>query len=323
MPITSVGSWLPTIDEFITHWTAVDLVVGLGGFVLPGGYGVANLTSDRALVDTAITNVENLDNILNTNRGQRDVLRVPMLDRMRQFNSIVRGHFQGTRYVRALGRIPNFTAAPGVWRVRMDDMQNLWTVINTNSPAIPGFTPPLLLAAGYAVAGFTTDNNGLDAAFTAVSNSEQNDQQGRHQRDAVFAPVYNRMKQYRLSVRGILPAGHPLLASIPALTPPAGSTPQAASLNGSWNAGTDLADFVWTHPNVGAIDHWEFRQHPGPTYRAAEEQAVPGGNLPVGTMAFSTDFTLVAPGSSALFAVYAVAPTGNEKRSNVVRVVRP
>ena len=81
--------------------------------------------------------------------------------------------------------------------------------------------------------------------------------------------------------------------------------------------------FVWTHPNVAAIDHWEFRQHPGPTYKAAEEQAVPGGNLPVGTMAFSTDFTLVAPGSSALFAVYALAPTGNEKRSNVIKIVRP
>src|SRR3990172_9727814 len=142
MPITSVGSWLPRMDEFIAHWTAVNTALGLNPFVMTGGYAVATLTSDRALVDTAITDVTNLDNILNNNRGQRDVLRVPMHDRLRQFNFAVRGQFQGTRYPRSLSRIPNLQGSAGVWRQAMDDVQNLWTAINTNSPAIPGFTPP-------------------------------------------------------------------------------------------------------------------------------------------------------------------------------------
>lgn len=324
MPVTSVGSWLPTMDEFITHWTGVNTFLGLGGpFLLTGAYGVGQFQLDRITVDASITNVENLDNTLNNARGDRDIKRAAMLDRLRQFNFGVRGQFQSTKYILSLPKLPVFTSAPGAWRRIMDDDQNLWTTINTNSPPITGFTPPFLLAGGYTVANFTTENNALDAVFTTVTNGEQNGQQARKQRDADFKPPYSRMKQYRLAVRSVLPAGHPLLLSIPLLTPAPGSTPPAANLSGVWNAGTQMADLVWAHSNVAVVDHWEVRQHSGPVYKVSEEQAVPGGNLPVGTMSFSTDFTLVAPGSQALFKVYAVTPTGNEKGSNAVKIVRP
>lgn len=289
--------------------------------MLIGGYEVADLSGDRTALDAAIGNVQNLLNTLTTSRGDRDIKRAAMRDRLNQFNNSVRGQLPGSRYLPSLQRLPSFASGPGRWRDIMDDYINLWGSINSNVPSVPGFTPPLLMSGGYTVALFTTDCGALDAAFTAVTTNEQNAQQARLQRNEVFEPIYQRLLQYRQAVIGALPPGHPLLDSIPRVTPAAGSTPAAANLSGVWNAGTAMGDLTWTHPEPGELDHFEIRYHPGPTYKASEEQVV--DSVPNNVFAFSTNFGLVASGSRALFKVYAVTPESNERGSNTVSIVRP
>jgi len=233
----------------------------------------------------------------------------------------VRGQLPGSLYLHSIPRTPLFASSPGVWRDAMDDMANLWATINTNTPAVPGFTPPLKLSGAYLQATFATDAAALSTAFTAVSNADIGLKNSREARDIAFAPVYQRMKQYRLAVAAALPPGHPLASSIPALTPPPGATPDPVQLSASWNSGTDMADLVWSTSVDPNLSEYSIRYHPGPRYKAAEEQTV--DSVPAGTTTFSTDFGLPAPGSVAWFKVYVVLTTGNEKGSNAVKVVRP
>jgi len=63
MPITNLDSYLPTAQEFINHWTQVNLELGPGGpLTLLGGYMVALLTTDQTTLDAAMTAVVAADN---------------------------------------------------------------------------------------------------------------------------------------------------------------------------------------------------------------------------------------------------------------------
>ena len=320
MAITGVGSWLPTVDEFLAHWAEVDTFVGGTGFGL-GMYKRASLVTDRANLAAAFTDVQAKDNLRQTAAGDRDVKRAGVRPRILQFGPAVRGLLPGSRYIPSLPRTPNFQDSPGKWRNAMDDVTNLWTTINANTPAVTGFVPPLTLSGAYLVAAFTTDAAALSTAFTTVTTTDQDAQLSRNQRDAIFVPIYERMRQYRLAVVAALPPGNPLIASLPRLTPAAGSTPDPVQLSASWDAAESKARLVWSASLDAALDFYSIRYHPGPKYKAAEEQVV--GSAPVGTLEFLTDFGLPAQGSVAWFKVYVVTTTGNEKGSNAVKVVRP
>ena len=321
MPISGIGSWLPTIDEFIAHWTAVNAALAPGSFRLPGNYTVANLTTDRNGLDTAINDVEAKLNLRTTAAGDRDVKRAAIRPRMLQFGPTVRGLLTGSRHIPSLRQTPKFSASAGIWRQAMADMLDLWTAINTNTPAVPGFTPPLLLSGLYPVATFATDKTALDAAFTAVGTTQINLEAARETRDLLFQPIYNHLKQYRLSVAAALPVGSPLIGTIPALTPPPGSTPQAVSLAGTWDVPGDTGRLDWSASTRPDLDHYAIRYHPGPRYKADEEQAVT--TVAPGILTLDTLFGLPASGSVAWFKVYVVTTTGNEKGSNAVKIVRP
>jgi len=321
MPITSVGSWLPTIDEFKTHWLAVNVALSPSEMILSGGYDEPSLEDDRAALVLVLGTVTAKVNILTSSAGDRDIKRAGIRPRMMQFRQAVGGQLPGSQHAKSLPKTPRFSSSPGLWREAMTDMLTLWTTINTNVPPIAGFAPPLVLGGPYAVAAYTTEKGAMDSAFTAVNVNEQVLKQTRRSRDATFEPIYERLKQYRQAVIGALPVGNALLDSIPRLTPPPGSTPPPTNLSGVWNAGTTEADLTWEELALPNFDYWSIRAHPGPKWRNDEAETI--GQVFSPDLSFSTDHGLVASGSMQLFAVFTVVTTGNERRSNVVKVIRP
>ena len=322
MPITGLGSWLPTIDEFLAHWQQVNDALGLTPLVLSGVYGRSNLVTDRATLAANFADVQSKENLRQTAAGDRDVKRTLVRPKILQFGPAVRGFLPGSRYLLSIPRTPNFGDSPGRWRNAMDDMSSLWTTINANSPAVPGFTPPLVLSGPYAVAAFNTDAASLSTAFTTLETADQNAQLAREQRNQTFEPIFVWLKQYRLVVVATFPPGHPLVDSLPKLTPPPGSTPDPVQASVSWDAGLLKARIVWSASADPELDYYSIRYHPGPRYKASEEQTV--GSVPgAGALEFLTDFGLPASGSVAWFKVYVVTLTSNEKGSNAVKQIRP
>lgn len=320
MPISSLASYLSTMQEFITHWTAVNTNLGPGGpLVLTGGYAVATLTSDRAALETAIIAVEPAANALGTAANNRDILKAPLKERVRQFRATGLSFLRGSQYIRRLPRLPSFFASPGDFMHTLDGMANLWTTINATPPA--GFTPPLKLQSGYLVAAFNTDVAAMRAAFAAWDAADQTLAIARGNRDMLLPPIPPRLAQYRQAVLATYPPGHALILSLPAIRPAPGSTPRAVDLSITWDAGLGKAHLVWTASDNPNLDHYSVRSCDPPRYRAADEVVVQ--EVAAGTTELFTDIGLEAPGSSRMMKVYVVTHDDNEKGSTAIRVTHP
>lgn len=319
MPITTVGSYIPVMQEFIAHWTDANAAIAPDTLALHSGYTLANFTAARAAIQAVMDAIEAADNDRQFAATDRDLKKNALATRMTQFRSAVQSLLPGSGYVNMLPRTPPFNSAESTFTRSFADMADLWNAINTD--AITGFTPPLLLAEGYARATFLTDLTALRTAYAASITAENASRKARSDRDGLLAPAKERMKQYRLAIKFKLPAGHALLATVPILSPPPGSTPQAVSVAGVWNSTTNKADLTWaasTHPNLAS---YSVRTAPGPTYKTAEETVVAPVANPQTT--YSTDAGLTVPGAVALFKVYVVTDTGNEKGSATVKITRP
>jgi hypothetical protein len=81
------------------------------------------------------------------------------------------------------------------------------------------------------------------------------------------------------------------------------------------------AQVTWTPRTNPNPDRYSILTAPGPTYRATAESVV--GTVAAGTEEFSTNEGLAAPGATALYKVYVVLTTLNERGSNTVSVTRP
>ncbi len=318
MPITSLNSYLPTLQEFINHWTQVNTELGAGGpLTLLGAYPVATLTTDRTALDALMTAVTAADNVWNIARSDMDIKRAALVVRLRQFRGACNAYLGGSSYQNAPPKVPNASSGIGKFLSAFDDMANLWGQINATPPT--GFTGPLTLGSTYTLATFNTDLAALRASATNYAARQQNASIARDNRNILMATLVQRLKQYRGAAIAKLTAGSALIASIPALTAPSGSTPKPVRLSAVWNV--DRATLTWTASDNANLDNYSIRYHPGPRYKAAEEQAV--DRLNPGNTSFDTDFGLVASGAVAWFKVYVVTTTGNEKGSAAVKVIRP
>lgn len=320
MPLSSVASYLSTTEAFIAHWTAVNADLG-AALVLPTTYNVASLTTDRATLQTKITAIQTADNSVEIAAGARDLKKGPLRERVRQFRTAMQSYFKGTEYLNALPTIPRMTANEGDFTGPFDDMLNLWTRINAITPVPVGMPIPLLLVAGYTLANFTADLAALRAAYSAWQDAVQGAQIARDQRNLVMANIRSRLVQYRLAAQSKYAAGAPLLESLPAVYPPAGSTPDPVVLSGMYSATDETAHMSWTASTNPRLKHYAVRACDPPRYRAVDETAVQ--LVPAGTTTLVTNFGLTVPGAVKLFKVYVVTEDDNEKGSNSVKVTRP
>jgi hypothetical protein len=91
--------------------------------------------------------------------------------------------------------------------------------------------------------------------------------------------------------------------------------------SGTWNEETQRADLSWTASDNKKLDHYSIRMSPGPTYNTEAETAI--DKVARTETTFSTNAGLAAPGATALYRVYVVLTTANERGSNTVSVMRP
>lgn len=319
MAFSGPSSYLETIDEFIGHWTDVNLALAPGNLTLAGSYNLASLQAGRTTLSDGITDLVEAINDVEGHRTDRDNRKVATKERMRQLDAFIRGVLAGSSYV---GRIPpliDLSSNPGNWLIAMRDHRNLWADINASPPA--GFTPPLLLTGGYALATFTTDTGNLETTFENLTLGEQDVDREVEERDAVYLAIRAQLVLYREAVPGRFPANHPLVLSLPRLTPLPGHTPEASVLSGEWNPLTNMADLSWTASVDPKLESYRVRRSGATPYNTNTEIAV--GTLPPGTLTLSTNAGLTVGGSTMGFKVYVHLTTGNEKGSNAVSITNP
>jgi hypothetical protein len=321
MPIAP-KNYITTIDQFGGHWTAVNAAIDPNVF-LPGNYGSTLFNTDKTNLMAQLDAVEAAINANQLQIALRDMLRASLKERMRQFNQYVRAQFTQSGHANLVPAIPHVTDGEGKWLKAMGDMFNLWTTINAILPVPPGAPIPLILTGPYTLANFTTDRAALIAAFNAVNVTANDVETAIEQRDVLWKGMYDRMKQYRLTVQGRFAKTDALYLSLPSLTPAAGHTPAAVNVSALWDATLQKAVITYSASAEATLQEYELRGSFGGTKYSADN-AVVLGNHPAGNVTpFQTDQGLVASGSKVYYKVYVVLTTGNEKGSATVSVTRP
>ncbi|HVT11834.1 MAG TPA: hypothetical protein VHE55_06180 [Fimbriimonadaceae bacterium] len=321
MAISGVISWLPTIDEFIDHWCLVDDIRVPNRFVLSGNYSADDLTKDRKAIADLIEAVDACNKEVREAAAARDEIRAKLRPRMLQFGPTVRGLLPDSLYLKSIPATPRFSDSVKTWKTAAHQIANLWATINYNSPPIAGFKPPLLLSGDFTQECFAAKVAILFDAYGKLEEAEHKAGQARDARDERFAPVYQRLKQYRLAVASALQPNSPLLKSLPSLTPPPEMLPEPVHLIGTWRPEFGRVAFEWTASPAEDLQNYSVRAHPGPRYAAGSEQTV--ADLPADMRRFETDALLAEEGSVAWYKVYVVTKSGAEKGSNAVKIVRP
>jgi hypothetical protein len=321
MPISGPSSFVPTLNEFIGHWTDVDLILaGAGPLVLQDGTTIAIFTGYRDQLQTFGSSIQGKLNDLQIADADVNQKGAALLGRLGEFNRKVRGSLGQSVFVGALPEIPSGTAAQGTVIQALDDMGTLWPKIN--AATIPGFTGPLLLPGAYAVATFTTELPPLKTAYATEKNAEQDVDLERKLRNAVQDKAYAAMRDYRKAVAGAFPENDPHVLNLPTLTPEAGSTPDAVTASGSFDVPLGQGKITWTPSADPNLFQYEVRRCSGVTF-STETEVVIGNISPTDPREFLTLSGLDSSGDIACFKVYVILTTGNEKGSNTVTITRP
>ncbi len=154
--------------------------------------------------------------------GERDRRKKALLLRLGQLLSLSGALFAGTHYADGLPKMPPLGTDEANFLAPLTDAADRWRRINTDAQAkvISNFAGPLLLAEGYTLAQFETDIAALRSACRAHDMATSDAEDRLRRRDALLPALRERFNQYRKIARALIPEGHPLLATLPALSPP-------------------------------------------------------------------------------------------------------
>ncbi len=328
MPLMGHYSYPGVMDEFLAHWSAVDaaLVAGGGGaagLVVRGGVNRPGFLALSGELRTKLALLEAKD--VGERVAAREILlrREVLLDWMGTFYDTVRLWWEGRPEGALVVPLPNTGAALDKVLRAARGLLRLWERVDGGS-APAGMVLPLRVGAapGLDRAGFTLLMQKLEDAREEQESAAFEVSALRVERDALEVRVRKVLGAYVRAVPALLAAEHPLLASVPRISPLPGHTPEPVAVQAEWLPEDQAGKISWAASEDAALDHYEVRWYPGETYDKKEER-----------LAFSVDkeadrvalvrqgqFGLVGPGAEASFKVYVVLTTDNERGSAAVVV---
>jgi len=320
MAISGIGSFAPTMQEFITHWGSINATLGATPLTLRGIYTLTNFTTDRTNIINAINNTIALSNAEQTASAALFNAKTAIYARGQQFRNWVNGYLPGSPYVNALSTMPAFDSAESKFIDPFQDFLNLWTTINGDA-TVTGVPLPIALAGGYVIAAYTTDLTSLRALFVSAKNAGEQATLARRQRDVLLRPAEQRIKQYRDVIQARYVATDAFVLSLPSLSPPPGSTPDAVQTTGAWDTVGKFVRLSWSASDNAKLLQYEVRGCIGATYKTSNE--FPVAAVLAGTLFWEGTEGVKSAGDKCVYRVYVVVNTGNERGSNNVAIARP
>lgn len=333
MALTTNGSFLPTLDSFITSWTEANAALDpLAPVITATDATLADLVTMRANLVAWFNGVTDAINAEQLTRATLASHKEYVRSLCVAFNEAVRGRLATTSFPAALPLVVGTRAAPEDVLSDAADVLNLWGRINAAVP-MPGLGGPLVLqtlAMGdpegppitLDVANFEGEVNALNAAFTAFKAALQHTKTQRSERDKDKRRAADLLRDYRAAIPGFFAVGDPHRVSLPDLYPAPGHTPEAVIATGTWDVAEAKGRIDFTPSDEATLARYAVRYSPGEEYDT-EDDITLGTVEPGAEPRFFTLTGLAAPGDTGLFRVYVMLTTGNEKGSNTVTLTRP
>ncbi len=319
MPITSIGSYIPTTGEFMANWTLANTEPE-GAVALGGGYTFDNLQTDRTRLMALINLVQSSASDLRIQTDERDNVKAFLMEKHAQFRGMVLGLITDADILKALPVAPRINADSSKFLAPLNATALVWERINAAPPTY-GLPGPLTLSGDYTVGQFRDKINDLMPSYNSVQVAEVVLSRARTERDNAMAAIYERMKQYRAMLPSVRPAHSPALMNLPRLSPAPSTTPPPLLVSGAWEASIGAARLAWAASTAPNLDKLQVRGCVTAVYKSVEEEIV--ADLDAAATEFQTTWGLGAPGQTASFKVYVMTTTGNENGGKAVKISRP
>lgn len=323
MPISNNASYIPTMNEFIPHWTQVDAALPTPLIVAKPDQAAMTVTDFTALREAIQQQALDVVGFLNDQeiaRGDINLRKTTMLALLNEFNGLLDGYWVGTAFLNARPLVPGFSMGEENFLKPMRDMATLWTKLNAGT-APTGVTLPLTLANGMVQAPFALMIKGLQNAYAAEAKAAQDVVLERGLRELNKASAYEVMKSYRTVVPSRCRLFPALVSTLPALTPAGGHTPDAVEASAVFEA-PDKSHVTHEASTDADLARYELRGNPGETYDENDAVTILT-HTPSDPREFVTNFSLSAPGAKVALKVFVVLTTGNEAGSETMVVQRP
>lgn len=324
MPLLGPTSYPSTLRLFLAHWAHVNARLGAGHeLVLPDGLGLAAVQALETELEDRMDAVSGPGVEVSQQRASLQIGRKALRARLGQFCDLVRAYWHGTPWAALVPKLPPASVAPDRFLMPAREALRLWTLLEAE-PAPAGAPVPIFLdpEGTYGRAEFAAEVAAVTASALAVEDALWVRSVALARRNAVMKRVKLALMAYQRAVPGRLPAANALIASMPALWPPPGHTPDAVAVSGTWDAAANGARLTWEASGDKMLDHYELRVCEGPEYDRELEKVL--ARVPPGEpRELVTDSLPARPGTLAAFRLYVVLTTGNERGSKTVVVERP
>lgn len=334
MAISSNASYLPTIDEFTSHWALVNAELGgVNPLVLKGSVTLVVMGLMRGQLVTQQAAVQAQRNEVQMARNAMGILRGVLLDVLAKFNGILDGFYEGTIFEGVRPKVPGAGVNLLDFSDPMNDAKSLWAKVEL-AAAPSGLVLPLVLPvpvpAILGQAAVSTVNQAmfgtliglLQTAHINIKSAEQALLLARRERDKNQAAIYEALKNYRITAPARLANTSTLLQTMPKLTPDGTRSPDEVNASAVFVA-PDQAKVVFTPSTDVLLLRHELHAVAGEDWSAEDAEVV--AVLPKGAnpSEFLTNFGLTQPGAAATYSVYVVLTTGNVAGSAPMTVRRP
>ena len=326
MPITGPTSYLQTTEQFLAHWGLANGELPPGSPLLLPGQGnppgqPVPLEELEALYNALVAKRAELKSKLNAQeiaRGAIQLRKTALLLRANQFNELVRALLPGSKYEKALPKVPGILMSQGPFTEPLDDASDVWEKINAD--AVIG--ADIVLLDDYTQTMFVAEITALKAAYRAFNKAKVHTGFTRSERDILQDQIYPLLKSYRQVLPTKFAKTHALVVTMPKLTPEPGSTPAAVTLTAEWVPALNKVRLMITKSTASDFAEYEFRMTPGPAYSADDDQAI-GKVTDIDSLEFLTAAGVETEGITASYIAFVKTKTGHEKGSNPVSVTHP
>lgn len=325
MPLSGPSSYVPTLDQFIAHWTLVDAELGAGNEMMltygpPEGtdtIALAGLTALRDELEGAQNLVQSTLNGVELASGTVKMGKGELLPLAQAYGRKVRGLFPpGNPYLGMTPEMPKEGSGQETFLRPMRDVADAWQRIET------GGTTFSLPPDGKDLQDFQEAVENLSDNWQALNTAEVDYGFELDKRNALQVRAEEILGRYRPTVESLFAPENPLVLSIPRLRPLPGHTPDAVVLTAVWDEVEGKARLSWTASTDADLASYQIRMSPAETYEADAEsiiETLPGGEA----TEYLTAAGLPAPGAVASYKVYVILTTDNERGSDAVAVTRP
>ena len=111
-----------------------------------------------------------------------------------------------------LVRVPVPTCGPAIWLNVVDEVARIWDEVSAQIA--------ISLADGYDRSEFNRDCERLKKTFLDMTDQTADYRERAEARDAIWAEIYQRIRQYRLLVQGKFDSNSEIVESLPKLVKP-------------------------------------------------------------------------------------------------------